>query len=81
MASYFSYDILISTCSSKNNGKDQEFEYAFLIICRYLNLIKNLLANGKKLLQQIVNRLWEKIYVIFIEFSMKEDNFAPLKGK
>jgi hypothetical protein len=25
----------------KNNGKDKEFEFDFLIICRYLNLVKN----------------------------------------
>jgi hypothetical protein len=29
-----------STCS-KNNGKDNKFVYDLLIICRYLNLVKN----------------------------------------
>jgi hypothetical protein len=26
----------------KNNGKDKEFEYNFLVICRYFNLIKKI---------------------------------------
>jgi len=35
---YFPYDGQNGTRSSKMNGKDDEFEYYFLIICSYLNL-------------------------------------------
>ena len=38
--SYFPYDGQNSTWSSKSNGK-YNFEYDFLIICRYFNLVKN----------------------------------------
>jgi hypothetical protein len=37
----FPYDGKNGTWSSKNNGKDKEFKYNFLIICRYLNFVKN----------------------------------------
>jgi hypothetical protein len=39
--SYFPYNKQIGTCSSKSNEKDTEFQYNFIIICRYLNLLKN----------------------------------------
>jgi hypothetical protein len=39
--SYFPYDMQNSIYSSKSNWKDKEFEYNFLIICRYLNLVQN----------------------------------------
>jgi len=35
---YFPNDVQNGTRSSKMNGKDDEFEYYFLIICSYLNL-------------------------------------------
>jgi hypothetical protein len=38
---YFIHDRQNSTHSSKNNGKDNEFEYNFIKICRYLNLVKH----------------------------------------
>ena len=39
--SYFPYDRQNGSRFSKSNGRDKEFEYTFLIICRYLNLVKN----------------------------------------
>jgi hypothetical protein len=41
-ASYFSDDEQNGTRSSESNGKDNAFEYNFLIICRYLNLFKKI---------------------------------------
>ena len=38
--SYFPYDSQNGNWFSKNNGKDNKFEYNFLKICRYLNLVK-----------------------------------------
>ena len=38
--SYFHYAVKKGTRCRKNNGKDSEFEYNFLIICRHLNLVK-----------------------------------------
>ena len=38
--SYFHYGGQKGTRCRKNNGKDSEFEYNFLIICRHLNLVK-----------------------------------------
>ena len=38
--SYFPYDEQNGRRSSKSNGKDNEFGYNFLIICRYWNLVK-----------------------------------------
>ena len=39
--SYCPYDGINSTWSSKSYGNDNKFEYHFLIICRYLNFVKN----------------------------------------
>jgi hypothetical protein len=40
--SYFPYDGQNGFWSSiKSNEKEKEFEYNFLIICRYLNQVKN----------------------------------------
>ena len=39
--SYFPYDKQNGTWSRKSNGKDNEFDYNFLKICRYLNFVKN----------------------------------------
>ena len=39
--SYFPYDGQNGSLFSKSNGRDTTFEYNFLIICRYLNLVKN----------------------------------------
>jgi hypothetical protein len=40
--SYFPYDGQNGIWSSiKSNEKEKEFEYNFLIICRYLNQVKN----------------------------------------
>jgi hypothetical protein len=36
--SYFPSDGLNGTRSSKGNGTDNEFEYDFLVICRYFTL-------------------------------------------
>jgi len=36
--SYFPSDGINGTRSSKGNGKDNEFEYDFLVICRYFTL-------------------------------------------
>ena len=60
------------TRSRKSNGKDNECEYNFLIICKYLNLVKN----KRIILRQtenshvvyninIFNRLWE-IYMLLL---------------
>ena len=38
--SYFPYDSQNGNWFSKNNGKDNKFEYNFLKNCRYLNLVK-----------------------------------------
>ena len=38
--SYFPFDRQNGTQFSKSNRKGKEFEYNFLIICRYLNLVK-----------------------------------------
>jgi len=38
--SYFPYDMQNGTRSRKSNGKDNEIEFNFLIICRYLNFVK-----------------------------------------
>ena len=82
--SYLPYDRENGNLSSKRNGKDNEFEYNFLIICRYLNLVKNqrkiFIAHcyNTKNFEQIMGK---KIYVIFIKFCMKRDHLAHLKGK
>ena len=39
------YDKQNGTCSSKNNGRDNKFDYNFLKICRYLNLEKKSVDN------------------------------------
>lgn len=39
--SYFPFDWQTGTLSSKSNGKNNKFEYNFLIMSRYLNLVKN----------------------------------------
>jgi hypothetical protein len=48
---YFPYDGQDGIRSSKSNEKDNGFEYHFLIICTYLNLVKksedNFIANAK----------------------------------
>ena len=40
-ANYFPYDRQTGTQSSKSNGKNNKIVYCFLIICRYVNLVKN----------------------------------------
>jgi hypothetical protein len=46
------------------------FEYNFLIICRYMSCVKksedNSIANNCYNIK-ILNRLWEKLYLLFIE--------------
>ena len=39
--SYFPYDRQNGTCLRMCYTQDTEFENCFLIICRYLNLVKN----------------------------------------
>ena len=80
--SYLPYDRENGNLSSKRNGKDNEFEYNFLIICRYLNLVKNqrkiFIAHCYN--TKILNRLWEKKYMLF-PLDLKEDIFSCIKGK
>jgi hypothetical protein len=55
-------------------SKEEEFEYNFLTICRYLKI--------NKLLEHLnCVQIMGKIYAIFIELSMKVDPFARIKGK
>jgi len=49
--SYFPYGRQNDTSSSKSNKKHLEFEFNFILICRYLNLVKN----QGIILQQIEN--------------------------
>ena len=86
--SYFPYNKQNVTWSSKNNGKDNKLEYNFLPVCRYLNVAKisedNFTANRKFTSCyniKILKRLWEKIYINFLELCMKENAFTHLKGK
>lgn len=84
--SYFPYNGQTGILSSKTKEQDNEFENNFLIICRYLNLVKkiseaNFIANKKFTICYnitISSRLWETIYVIFI--CMKGDLLPVLKG-
>ena len=46
------------TSSSKSNAKDKEIEYNFLIIYRYLNLVRN----KRIILQQLESSQGEKNY-------------------
>ena len=54
------YDGQHGTRFSKSNGKDDAFEYSFLILCRYLNLVKN------KRIFFIANRTFTSCYNINI---------------
>ena len=49
--SYFPYNKKTATQSIKSYGNDNEFEYNFLISCRYLYIVKksedNFIANRK----------------------------------
>ena len=72
--SYFHTPGKNGTWSSKRNEKDSEFEYNFLIICRYLNLVKSLRIIVYQIeYSQIVttykmlNRLWENIYIMYMQ--------------
>ena len=63
---YFIYDGQNGTWSSKSN----EFQYNFLIICRYFYLAKksedNLIVNGKFTScknTKILKRSWKNIYI------------------
>ena len=47
--SYFHYEGQTGTWSSKSNRKENKFEYNFLIICRYWNLVKKSEDNFKAL--------------------------------
>ena len=40
--SYFPYDKKTATQSIKSYGNDNEFEYNFLISCRYLYIVKKI---------------------------------------
>jgi len=68
------------TRSRKSSGKDNEIEFNFLIICRYLNFVKNQSLQPFKCKNRLI-KLWEKIYVIFSALYMKGDIFACFKGK
>jgi len=74
------------TQSSKSNGKDKEFEYYVLMLCRSLNFVAkaedNFIGNSKFTSCyniKISIRLGDKIYVIFIELSIKGNCFPALK--
>lgn len=84
--SYFPFNQQNGTRSSQKNGKDKEIECNFLIICKYLNLIKKSDDNfhrKQKIYKLLQYEHFEQImgvcrYVIFIELCMKGDPFACL---
>ena len=65
------------TWSSKSNRKHNEFEYNFLIICRYLNLVKN----KRKVVTFIFFLINYGNFVIFLENFVLKGNNSNLASK
>jgi hypothetical protein len=78
--SYFPSDGLNGGRGSNSNVIHNKFEYYFLIICRYLNLVKKMRGilfflqqmENSQVITTITNleQIMGEIYVIFIEFCM-----------
>ncbi len=71
---YLPYNGQNGTCSSKSNRKD--FEYNFLIICRYLKLVKKCKDNLRANIEitgcsniKILYRLWKSICYFHMNFA------------
>ena len=76
------YQLKTNFCN-KSNGQDKEFKYIFLIICRYLNLVKN------RMLIFIAKTKFTICYIqsFFTDYGKKNIEFllnftcANIKGK
>ena len=74
--------IMLPSEFNKSNGKDNKSEYNFLLICRYLNLVKNqdnFLANTNYNIKFWTN-YGEKYMLFSLKLARKVTLLSPLKG-